>query len=43
MIATIDQGEVVELNIDILREYYDKTKAYLVVVRKVILEEKDES
>jgi len=29
MIASLDNGEIVEVNIDILKEYYDKTKLIL--------------
>lgn len=42
MIATIDKGEVVEVNIDILKEYYDKTKSFLGLVKRIIREEKYE-
>lgn len=39
MTATIDKGEIVEVNIDILKEYYDKTKHLLGVVRAKIFQE----
>lgn len=42
MIATIDKGEVVEVSIDVLKEYYDKTKGFLDLVKRVIREEKYE-
>lgn len=42
MIATIDKGEVIEVNIDILKEYYEKTRSFIAFVRKTINEEKEE-
>ena len=42
MIATIDKGEIVEVNIDILKEYYDRTKSFISLVKRVINEEKEE-
>ncbi|MBI2659881.1 hypothetical protein HYX07_01850 [Candidatus Woesearchaeota archaeon] len=42
MIATIDKGEVVEVSIDILKEYYDRTKTFISLVKKIINEEKEE-
>ena len=42
MIATIDKGEVVEVSIDLLKEYYDRTKTFIALVKKIINEEKDE-
>ncbi len=42
MIATIDKGEVIEINIDILKEYYEKTKDFLTFIKKIINEEKEE-
>ena len=42
MIATIDKGEVVEVSIDILKEYYDRTKNFIALVKKIINEEKEE-
>lgn len=42
MIATIDKGEVVEVDIDTLKEYYDKTKNFIAFVKKTINEEKEE-
>ena len=42
MIATIDKGEVVEVSIDVLKEYYDRTKTFIALVKKIINEEKDE-
>ena len=42
MIATIDKGEIVEVSIDVLKEYYEKTKNFIRLVKKIINEEKDE-
>jgi hypothetical protein len=42
MIATIDQGEIIEVNIDVLKEYYDNLKNFVTFVKKTINEEKDE-
>ena len=42
MIATIDKGEIVEVNIDTLKEDYEKTKNFIAFVRKIIYEEKEE-
>lgn len=42
MIATIDKGEVVEVNIDVLKEYYDKTKNFIAFTKRIINEEKEE-
>lgn len=42
MIATIDKGEIVEVNIDTLKEDYDKTKNFIALVKKIINEEKEE-
>ena len=42
MIATIDKGEVIEISIDVLKEYYEKTRIYLSFVKKTINEEKEE-
>ena len=42
MIATIDKGEIVEVNIDSLKEDYEKTKNFITFVRKIIYEEKEE-
>ena len=42
MIATIDKGEIVEVDIDILKEYYEKTKNFIAFVKKIINEEKEE-
>jgi len=42
MIATIDKGEVVEVNIDSLKEDYEKTKNFIAFVKKIIDEEKEE-
>ncbi len=42
MIATIDKGEVVEVNIDTLKQNYDKTRTFIFFVKKIINEEKEE-
>ncbi len=42
MIATIDKGEVVNVDIDTLKEYYDKTKSFIDFVKRTINEEKEE-
>ena len=42
MIATIDKGEIVEVNIDSLKEDYEKTRNFLSFVKKIINEEKEE-
>ena len=41
MIATIDKGEVVEVSIDTLKEYYEKTRVFLHFVKRTINEEKE--
>ena len=42
MIATIDKGEIVNVDIDTLKEYYEKTRNFITFVKKVINEEKEE-
>ena len=42
MIATIDKGEIVNVDIDTLKEYYEKTKIFVIFIRKIINEEKEE-
>jgi len=42
MIATIDKGEVVEVDIDSLKQDYEKTKIFIKFVKKIINEEKEE-
>jgi len=42
MIATIDKGEIVNVDIDILKEYYERTKVFIFFVKKIINEEKEE-
>ncbi|MBI2655464.1 hypothetical protein HYX06_03510 [Candidatus Woesearchaeota archaeon] len=42
MIATIDKGEIIEISIDVLKEYYEKTRNYLSFVKRTINEEKEE-
>ncbi len=43
MIATIEKGEIVNVDIDTLKEYYDRTKNFVNFVKKIINEEKEES
>ena len=43
MIATIEKGEIVNIDIDTLKEYYDRTKNFIHLVKKIINEEKEES
>ncbi len=42
MIATIDKGEIIEISIDTLKEYYEKTKEFIRLVKRTINEEKEE-
>ena len=42
MTATIDKGEIVEVSIDVLKEYYEKTRNFITLVKKIINEEKEE-
>ena len=42
MIATIDKGEVIEISIDVLKEYYEKTKDFIRFAKRTINEEKEE-
>ena len=42
MIATIDKGEIVNVDIDTLKEYYEKTKNFIAFVKRIINEEKEE-
>ncbi len=42
MIATIDKGEVIEISIDVLKEYYEKTKNFIRFTKITINEEKEE-
>ena len=42
MIATIDKGEIVEVDIDTLKEYYEKTRNFIGFVKRTINEEKEE-
>lgn len=39
MIATIDKGEIVNVDIDVLKEYYGKTKEFIAFVKRIIDEE----
>ena len=41
MISTLDDGEVKEIDIDILREYYEKGKSFLKFIENMILGEND--
>ena len=43
MIAIIDKGEIVNVDIDTLKEYYERTKNFVNFVKKIINEEKEES
>ena len=43
MIATIEHGEIVNVDIDTLKEYYEKTRNFIAFVKKTINEEKEES
>lgn len=43
MIATIDKGEIINVDIDILKEYYDKTRNFIAFVKRTINEEKEET
>ena len=43
MIAVIDKGELVEVSIDVLKEYYEKTNNFIAFVKRTINEEKEES
>lgn len=42
MIATIDKGEIIEVSIDRLKEYYDMTREFLTFTKRMINEEKEE-
>ena len=42
MIAIIDKGEIVNVGIDVLKEYYEKTRNFITFVKKIINEEKEE-
>ena len=43
MIAVIDKGEIVNVDIDTLKEYYEKTKNFVAFVKGIINEEKESS
>lgn len=43
MIATIDKGEIVEVSIDVLKEYYERTRKFISLVKRIINEEKEEA
>ena len=43
MIATIDKSEIVNVDIDTLKLYYEKLKTFMRFVKKIINEEKDET
>lgn len=36
MTVTIDNGDIVEVNIDVLKEYYDRTRDFVNYVRKIV-------
>ena len=42
MTATIDKGEIVEVDIDLLKEYYEKTRIFIAFVKRTINEEKED-
>ena len=42
MIATIDKGEIINVDIDVLKEYYEKTRGFIGLVKRIINEEKEE-
>lgn len=42
MIAVIDKGEIVNVDIDTLKEYYEKAKNFIAFVKGIINEEKEE-
>ena len=42
MIATINKGEVVEVDIDLLKVYYDRTREFVGFVKRKILEEEQD-
>ena len=42
MIATIDKDEIVNVDIDILKEYYERTKNFISFVKRTISEEKEQ-
>ena len=41
MISTLDDGEVKEIDIDILREYYEKGKSFLKFIENMVLGKND--
>lgn len=41
MIATLETNEVIEIDIDKLREYFEKTKEFLKFIKGLIIEEND--
>jgi len=41
MTATIDNGEVVEVNIDILKDYYDKARGFVKLIRNRLYGEEE--
>jgi len=42
MIAEIDNSETIEINTDVLKEYYEKTKTFAALVKRIIEEQKGE-
>lgn len=42
MIATIDKGEIINVDIDTLKGYYEKTRSFIAFVKRTINEEKEQ-
>ena len=42
MISTIDKGEIINVDIDALKEYYEKTRGFITFVKHTIDEEKEQ-
>lgn len=42
MIATLDTGDVVEIKIDTVKEYYDKAIQFIALVKSRVIEKKDD-
>ena len=42
MIATIDTGEVYEIKIDTVKEYYEKLTAFINTIKNIVSEKKDD-
>ena len=41
MTATLDNGEIVEVNIDVLKEYYEKTKDFIKFIKIIVYGEEE--